>query len=64
VTVPTVVEAVQVPPSTPVPTVVAGVKVGPQSLPKTGDPLVGLLRLLGVALIGLGLTVRVFTRKE
>lgn len=46
------------------PTAVAGVSVTAQTLPKTGDPLAGLLRLLGIALIGLGLTTRFITRQR
>jgi hypothetical protein len=59
VTAPTTVAA-----ATAIPTAVLGVSVTPQTLPKTGDPLVGLLRVLAIALIGLGVTSRFLTRSK
>jgi len=67
VTAPTAVagaQATPIPVQTSQPTAVAGVSVTAQTLPKTGDPLAGLLRLLGIALIGLGLTTRFITRQR
>jgi hypothetical protein len=58
-----VAQATQVPTNTPRPTAVSGA-VAAQTLPKAGDPLLSLLRVLGVALIGLGLTTRFFARKR
>jgi len=55
--------ATPVPTNTPRPTAIAGA-IAAQTLPKAGDPLLSLLRVLGVALIGLGLTARVITRKQ
>lgn len=57
-----VAQATPIPTNTQRPTAIAGA-IAAQTLPKAGDPLLSLLRILGFGLIGLGLAARFFTRK-